>query len=196
MYITDAKGERRKAQDWVGAAGRARTLRRNHLTDRHQTPVATAVCVQDKGLKEPWCLVASDPMVSAKTLKAYHAQRWGIEASFRDIKDLRFGMGMKTLHISKPERRDRLLLLSALAMMLLTALGATGEALGDDRMLKANTVKRRTHSLFRQGLMLYDWLPRVPEKYLRPLIGAFAATLAQQRGLAIVFDLPCKLGHG
>lgn len=195
-YITDAKGERRKAQDWVGTGGRARTLRRIHLTDRNQYPVATAVCVQDKGMKEPWCLVASDPMVSAKTLKAYYAQRWGIEASFRDIKDLRFGMGMKTLRISKPERRDRLLLLSALAMMLLTVLGATGEALGYDRMLKANTVKRRTHSLFRQGLMLYDWLPRMPEKYLRPLIEAFAENLAQQRGLAIVFDLPSKWGDG
>ena len=191
-YITDAKGERRKAQDWVGTGGRARTLRQVRLTDKHQYPVATAVCVQDKGMKEPWCLVASDTEASAKTLKAYYAQRWGIEASFRDIKDLRFGMGMKVLRISKPERRDRLLLLSALAMALLTVLGATGEALGYDRMLKANTVKRRTHSLFRQGLMLYDWLPRMPEKYFKPLIEAFAETLAQQRGLAIVFELPAK----
>ena len=30
------------------------------------------------------------------------------------------------------------------------------ESLGYDRWLKANTVKRRTHSLFRQGLMLYE----------------------------------------
>lgn len=186
-YITDSKGERRKAQDWVGPGGRPRTLRGIHLTDRNQYPVATAVCLQDKGMKEPWCLVASDPKANAKTLKGDYAQRWGIEASFRDIKDLRFGMGMKVLRISKPERRDRLLLLSALAMALLTVLGATGEALGYDRMLKANTVKRRTHSLFRQGLMLYDWLPRMPEKYFRPLIDAFSDNLAQQRGLAIVF---------
>lgn len=191
-YITDPKGERRKAQDWVGKGGRARTLRGIRLTDRNQYPVATAVCVQDKGMKEPWCLVASDPAASAKTLKGYYAQRWGIEASFRDIKDLRFGMGMKALRISKPERRDRLLLLSALSMALLTVLGATGEALGYDRMLKANTVKRRTHSLFRQGLMLYDWLPRMPEKYFKPLIQAFAQNLAQQRGLAVVFALPAK----
>lgn len=191
-YITDVTGERRKAQDWVGTGGRARTLRQIHLTDSNQYPVATAVCVQDKGMKAPWCLVASDPTASAKTLKACYAQRWDIETSFRDIKDLRFGMGMKTLRISKPERRDRLLLLSALAMALLTILGATGEALGYDRMLKANTVKRRTHSLFRQGLMLYDWLPRMPEKYFRPLIEAFAENLAQQRGLAIVFELSAK----
>jgi hypothetical protein len=143
-------------------------------------------------MKEPWCLVASDPEASAKTLKGYYAQRWGIEASFRDIKDLRFGMGMKALRISRPERRDRLLLLSALAMALLTVLGATGEALGYDRLLKANTVKRRTHSLFRQGCLLYDWLPRMPEKYFEPLVRAFADNLANHRGLAVVFELPAK----
>ena len=44
-------------------------------------------------------------------------------------------------------------------MVLLTLLGAAGEALGYDRMLKTNTVKRRVHSLFRQGCMLYDLIP-------------------------------------
>ena len=48
----------------------------------------------------------------------------------------------------------RLLVLSALSIALLTMLGAAGESLGYDRWLKANTVKRRTHSLFRQGRMM------------------------------------------
>jgi len=189
-YIIAASGERRKAQDWVGAGGRAKTLRDARVTDRHEYPVATVVCVKDKGMKQPWCLVASDPDASSKTLKAYYAQRWGIETSFRDIKDLRFGMGMASLRISQPARRDRLLLISAIAMALLTVLGATGEALGYDRMLKANTVKRRTHSLFRQGCMLYDWMPNMPLKYFEPLVYAFAENLAKHRGLAIVFNLP------
>lgn len=125
-------------------------------------------------MKDPWCLVASVPEVTSKTLKGHYAQRWGIEASFRDIKGLHFKMAMTDLRICQPERRDRLLLISAIAMALLTALGAIGAALGYDRMLKANTVKRRTHSLFRQGSMLYDWLPGMPEKYLEPypVIGA------------------------
>ena len=188
-YVTAATGERRKARDWVGVGGRARTLRQARVTVSHDYPVGTVVCLKAKGMKEPWCLVASDPQASAKTLKGYYAQRWGIEASFRDIKDLRFGMGMAALRISQPQRRDRLLLISALAMALLTILGATGEALGYDRMLKANTVKRRTHSLFRQGCMLYDWLPRMPERYLAPLIRAFADNIATHRGLAVVFAL-------
>ena len=67
-YITDAKGERRKAKDWVGVGGRARTLREARVTDRNEYRVATVVCLKAKAMKEPWCLVASDPQATAKTL--------------------------------------------------------------------------------------------------------------------------------
>ena len=186
-YVTSAKGERRKAAKWVGAKGRTRTLRDATLTDSQAHPVATVVCVQDPDMKEPWCLVASDREAKARTLIGYYAKRWGVETSFRDIKDLRFGMGMAALHIRRPERRDRLLLLSALAIALLSLLGAAGESLGYDRWLKANTVKRRTHSLFRQGLMLYDHIPNWPEERLRPLLEKFAAMLDEQPMLRDTF---------
>ena len=106
-------------------------------------------------------------------------QRWGIECGFRDTKDPRYGMGMGDIGIDSPVRRDRLWLLNALAIMLLTVLGAAGEALGYDRMLRSNTAKRRTHSLFRQGSMLYELIPNMPEARLLPLIEKFAAMLAQ-----------------
>ena len=77
---------------------------------------------------------------------------WCIEPSFRDTKDLRFGMGMTAIRIADPARRDRLLLISAFAMALPTLLGTAGESLGMDRQLKSNTSKTRTHSLFRQVL--------------------------------------------
>ena len=70
-----------------------------------------------------------------------HCQ-WDIEPTFRDTKDLRFGMGMSVLRIGDPQRRDRLLLLNAFAMLLLTLLGAAGESLGMDRLLKSNTSKK------------------------------------------------------
>ena len=76
-------------------------------------------------------------------------------------------------------RRDRLLLISALATALLTLLGAVGERLGMDRLLKSNTSKMRTHSLFRQGCMLYELTPNMPEHRLLPLIEAFAAALSK-----------------
>ena len=181
FYVTSAKGERRTAAQWVRLNGRTRTLRDAKVTDTHQMQVGTVVCVHDKDMKEPWCLVASERRVGTRTLVRYYAKRWGIETSFRDIKDIRFGMGMSSMRISRPERRDRLLVLSALSIALLTMLGAAGESLGYDRWLKANTVKRRTHSLFRQGLMLYEHIPNWPEERLRPLMERFGEMLMEQR---------------
>ena len=181
FYVTSAKGERRTAAQWVRLNGRTRTLRDAKVTDNHRMQVGTVVCVQDKEMAEPWCLVASERCVGTRTLIRYYAKRWGIETSFRDIKDIRFGMGMSSMHISRPDRRDRLLVLSALSVALLTMLGAAGESLGYDRWLKANTVKRRTHSLFRQGLMLYEHIPNWPEERLRPLMERFGELLMEQR---------------
>jgi hypothetical protein len=56
---------------------------------------------------------------------------------------------------------------------------AAGEALGYDRLLKSNTTKRRTHSRFRQGAMLYDLIPTMPKQRLVPLIERFASMLAE-----------------
>ena len=114
-------------------------------------------------------------------------QALGIECGLRDTKDLRFGMGMGTIHVSAPDRRDRLWLLNAFAIALLTLLGAAGEALGYDRHLKSNTSTRRTHSLFRQGCMLYDLIPNMPEIRLLPLIERFAAMLAEVPAFADTF---------
>jgi hypothetical protein len=40
-------------------------------------------------------------------------------------------------------------------------------------LLKSNTSKTRTHSLFRQGCMLYDLIPNMPDHRLSPLIQKF-----------------------
>ncbi|MCP6151223.1 IS4 family transposase, partial [Klebsiella pneumoniae] len=102
-----------------------------------------------------------------------------IEPSFRDSKDMRFGMGLGALRIDDPRRRDRLLLLNAFAILLLTILGAAGESLGMDRQLRTSTTKRRVHSLFRQGCLLYDLIPNMPEERLRPLLERYAQLIRQ-----------------
>ena len=86
-------------------------------------------------------------------------------------------MGMAEIRIAEPERRDRLLLISAFAMALLTMLGTAGESLGMDRQLKSNTSKTRTHSLFRQGCMLYELIPNMPQHRLLPLMQRFIEIL-------------------
>ena len=96
---------------------------------------------------------------------------------------------MGAMRVRDTKRRDRLLLLSALSIALLTLLGAAGERLGYDRWLKANTVKARTHSLFRQGLMLYQHLANWPEHRLRPLVEQFAHMLLEQRAYREIFGV-------
>jgi hypothetical protein len=187
IHVTAADGETRDAADWVGKGGRARKLRDAEVTaGRHQ--VGAVVCVHARDMKEPWCLAASDGKASARVIMNYYAKRWTIEPNFRDTKDLRFGMGMSALRIADPQRRDRLFLLNAFAIVLLTLLGAAGESLGMDRHLKSNTSKRRTHSLFRQGCLLYDLIPNMSEPRLRPLIDEFIKLINQNIALAPIFS--------
>jgi hypothetical protein len=177
--VTAATGGTRTAAAWVSPSGRARVLRGATVTaDCH--PVGTVVCVRDPDRKQAWCLAASSAEATARDLTGYYGSRWGIEAGLRDTKDLRFGMGMGAVHVSTPERRDRLWLINARAVVLLTLPGAASEAVGYDRTLKTNTSKRREHSLFRQGCMVYDLLPTTPERWLHPLMQAFARMLDQQ----------------
>lgn len=77
-------------------------------------------------------------------------------------RDIHFGMSLKATHIGDSSRRDRLLLLGAMAQALLTLLGEAGERAGMDRMLKVNTSKARQHSLYNQGSFWYDALPTCP----------------------------------
>ena len=186
IAVTAATGETRNAAAWVRPGGRARVLRGAAVTaDRY--PVGTVICVQDPDMQQAWCLAASSANASAKELTGYYGRRWGIECALRDTKDLRFGMGMGAMHVKSPERRDRLWLINAFAVVLLTLLGAAGEALGYDRMLKTNTAKRRVHSLFRQGCILYDLIPTMPEVRLRPLMQHFSRMLQDQPLFADVF---------
>jgi hypothetical protein len=186
IKVTSADGEEREALGWVGPGGRATVLHDASVT-ANRYRVGTVVCVRDKDMKAAWCLATSYTGVKAKDLMKLYGKRWGIECGFRDTKDIRFGMGMGSVHVTSPARRDRLWLLNALAIALLTLLGAAGEALGYDRFLKSNTSKRRTHSLFRQGCMLYDLIPTMPEPRLLPLIERFAAMLTEQTVFADTF---------
>jgi hypothetical protein len=180
ITVTSANGESRLAEDWVGCGGRAKLLR-NALVRLDGYQASTVVCVHAKGMKEPWCLVSSFSEIKARPMIHGYAKRWTIEPGFRDCKNARFGMGMSQARIGSTERRDRLFLISAFAIALLRLLGSAGESLGYDRFLKSNTAKRRTHSLFRQGCMLYELIPNMPAERLRPLMERFAEMLAEQR---------------
>jgi len=178
IHVTDADGTTRPATEWVGKGGRARKLTDARVTAKGQQ-VGAVVCVHAKDMKEPWCLATSERDATAATLINHYAKRWTIEPQFRYTKDLRFGMGLSSTRVGEPMRRDRLLLVSAFATTLLTLLGAVGESLGMDRLLKSNTSKTRTHSLFRQGCMLYELIPTMPQHRLVPLMEKFAEAVSR-----------------
>ena len=175
--MTAADGQTKPAAEGVGKGGRARKLRDAKVTAQGRQ-VGAVVCVHAKRMKEPWCLAASDPEATAAVLINHYAKCWTIEPGIRDTKDLRFGMGLSATRIGEPQRRDRLLLVSAFAMALLTLLGTVGESLGMDRQLNSNNSKTRRHSLFRRGCMLHELILNMPEHRLTFLIAAFAQAFA------------------
>ena len=120
--------------------------------------------------------------LSGSEAKRHYGKRFTCEESFRDIKDLRYGLGMSWTRVTKPLRRDRMMLLATLAHALLMGLGAAGEDAGLDRLLKTNTSKKRTMPLFKQGLRWYQLIPNMPTARLRKLMTAFDTCI---RGLAV-----------
>jgi Transposase DDE domain len=187
VYVTAADGETRRAEDFIGVNGRARKLVRAKVSKGTQQEVGAVVCVKAKGMKEAWHLAASDAEATSRAIINLYSRRWTIEPGFRDTKDLRFGMGLGAVRIGDPYRRDRMLLLNAVAIVLLTLLGAAGEALGMDRLLKSNTVKRRVHSLFRQGCLYYDAIPNMPETTLHALMDRFQNFIAENKVTDAIF---------
>lgn len=188
VHVESADGETRSAAEWLAPTGRAVKIRDAKVTS-DKTPVAAVVCVHAPGMKEAWFLATSrTDLTASQTIKAY-GKRFSIEETFRDCKDARFGMGLKATHIGDPARRDRLLLLAAIAQSLLTLLGAAAEEIGFDRKLKANTVKRRTHSLFTQGCYWYGAIPAMPDEWLAPLMAAFARLVSEQRAFSQIFGI-------
>lgn len=188
IHVSSEQGETRTASEWVSPNGRARLLRCARVT--HQKALVPAVvCVKAATMKDAWCLASNRDDLTASEIVRLYGRRFTIEENFRDTKDIRFGMGLSATRISVPERRDRLLLLCAAAQVLLTLLGAAAEETGLDRMLKANTVKRRTHSLFRQGSYWYSAIPAMPRERLVLLMKAFGRIVSEQPLFNQVFGL-------
>ena len=178
LTLVTFDGATKPASEWVPASGHAKILRDVRIT-KDQTPIGAVVLKHQKGMKEAWCLATNRPELGAAEIVERYAKRFTIEETFRDLKDNHFGMGLSATHIGTPERRDRLLFIAAVAHALLTLLGAAGEDCGFDRFLKANTVKRRTMSLFNQGLHWYRRIPNMREERLRPLMTKFGERLSQ-----------------
>jgi len=185
-YITQSADYSGKVEDGVPRNGRIRVLRDALLTGKRRGP-HTIVLVKAKKMKDSWCLATSLPTHDGRDIVAAYGRRFECEESFRDLKDWRFGLALKYTNIGDEVRRERLLFAFALAAFLLTLVGTVSERQGLDRLLRANTSKIRTHSLFRQGReIVRNALPAMLERLCmeevtRTLYAAFS------RGLCHVF---------
>ena len=148
VYV-EHEGTKLTADQWLRRSGSELILRDVAMTHKARR-VRTFVAVHDPGMKDAWYL-ASSLRASLRALVKFYSRRFTIEETFRDQKDMRFGWALHSVQVTQVARRDRLLMLAAIAQLVLTLLGAAGEQMGLDRDLRVNTVKRRTHSLFRQG---------------------------------------------
>lgn len=172
------KNVKNKAANWLKPDGRSLGLKKAFIT-LTEYPIKQFVAVKDKGMKAAWFLVSNTDLKTSEIISSY-SKRWKIEPFFRDLKDGRFGMGLEQTHIKACERRDRLMLVLALSYLLLVVLGQAGEVIGFDKKLKVNTVKTRTHSLFRQGQFYYRFFFRFTQEEQDNLMQKFDNLLQQQ----------------
>lgn len=175
---TIISGEKKeKANGWLRPDGRIFSLKNPSIT-LNAYEVSQFVAIKDKGMKAAWFLVSNTTLKPREIVNLY-SKRWKIEPYFRDLKDERYGWVLEQTHVKSCERRDRLMLILALSYTLLVILGEAGEQIGFDEKLKVNTVKTRTHSLFRQGQFYYEFFFRFTQKEQNSLIEKFSELLRQ-----------------
>ena len=178
LLIGSSDGEMQPAAQHIPKHGRTYSITSARITSE-RAEVPRIVLKHAKGMKESWCLASSRADLKPSEVVNLYGRRFTIEERFRDIKDWRFGMGVSAVQMESSQRRDRLLLIIVLAQTLLHILGAAGEALGMSRLLKANTVKSRVHSLYRQGQTYLQLLPTMPEIQSEKLLRRFLELLLQ-----------------
>lgn len=178
--VISAKDTTKKAKEWLRPDGRALNIKQAKLT-KEEFPVQQVIITKEKNMKDAWCLASNCRDKKTRETINLYARRWKIEPYFRDVKDQRFGFGLSQTNIKSLERRDRLLLIVAMAYVLLTLLGAAGEQLGFDRKLKVNMVKTRTHSLIRQGMFYYRFLANFTVDEKENLLSLFNTLLEQHQ---------------
>ncbi len=176
------------ASEHVRENGRTKTIRNAEITHEKYS-VATFVCVKATKMKQAWCIVSSDSNLSGSGVVKWYAKRWGCEPQFRDTKDIYHGMGLSKTHIKDPQKRDRLLFIHAISTIILTFLGAACEKIGLDKYFKVNTSKKRSLSLFNQGVILFNRLPKMCEETLRKLLSSFSELLDEHRTLTTILGV-------
>lgn len=115
ILVQSADGETKPAAQWVPANGRAKLLREALVTADH-SKVGAVVCMRAAGMKDAWCLATNRTDLTAAQIVELYGRRFTIEETFRDQKDIRFGMGLSSTHLREERLRP---LMEAFSKILL-----------------------------------------------------------------------------
>lgn len=108
--------------------------------------------------REPWLLVANlPPAWEARTIVKLYARRMRIEEGFRDLKCVRYGLGLRLQASTTAARLNVLLLIAAIALFAIYLCGLYARQQGYARSYQANTSTDTVLSLFSLGR---QWLRR------------------------------------
>lgn len=98
-----------------------------------------------KKASTPWLLISSrphKPNSEKKVVKAY-ARRMKIEHDFRDTKDPKWGIGLRSTGTRDVKRLEILLLIGSIALLMLWLIGLAAEMKKMQYQFQANTIKHR-----------------------------------------------------
>jgi hypothetical protein len=131
------------------------------------------VCLWERRQLEPWYLMTDLEDPARGTTNAY-GKRFRIEETFLDEKSHRFGLSLGGLKVTRDERLERILLVTALAHLLAMLAGTDARKKELDRHYRANTPGRagkRAHSDFTLGLYYVLRIPRRLRAAMALLVG-------------------------
>lgn len=96
--------------------------------------------------REPWLIAASTGVDEscAKQVMRLYRQRMQIEEAFRDLKCVRYGLGLSLCLTRDPHRLQLLLLIGALALFVLWLTGCAACANQQHLQFQSNTTRNRT----------------------------------------------------
>lgn len=120
-----------------------------------------------RAANEPWLLASNLPksFTLEKKIIKFYKMRMQIEETFRDIKDARYGFGIRLTLSNCKKRVTVLLLIAALALIVFGILGMTAYDSGIYRKYQANTIKsRKVLSYWYLGQQIYEH-----DKYTTPI---------------------------
>lgn len=111
-----------------------------------------------KRAREPWVLVSNlAPPYDANDIVTLYTRRMRIEEGFRDLKCVRYGLGLRLQASTTAARLNILLLIGAIATFAIYLCGLYARHQGYTRSYQANTSTAKVLSLFSLGR---QWLRR------------------------------------